>query len=102
MLVNNPQNQVDLATQKVGYLREQLLSVITRRFTQSQTQMQKLVAALDNLSPLRIMSRGYTYVTKDEQVVNSVEKLSVNDAIKLNFSDGSADAIIKTINNEEK
>jgi exodeoxyribonuclease VII large subunit len=48
------------------------------------------------------MSRGYTYVTKDEQVVNSVEKLSVNDAIKLNFSDGSADAIIKTINNEEK
>lgn len=102
LLVNNPQNQVDLATQKVGYLREQLLSVITRRFTQSQTQMQKLVAALDNLSPLRIMSRGYTYVTKDELVVNSVEKLSVNDAIKLNFSDGSADAIIKTINNEEK
>lgn len=102
LLVNNPQNQVDLATQKVGYLREQLLSVITRRFTQAQTQMQKLVAALDNLSPLRIMSRGYTYVTKDEQVVNSVEKLSVNDAIKLNFSDGSADAIIKTINNEEK
>lgn len=102
LLVNNPQNQVDLATQKVGYLRERLLSVITRRFTQSQTQMQKLVAALDNLSPLRIMSRGYTYVTKDEQVVNSVEKLSVNDAIKLNFSDGSADAIIKTINNEEK
>lgn len=102
LLVNNPQNQVDLATQKVGYLREQLLSVITRRFTQSQTQMQKLVAALDNLSPLWIMSRGYTYVTKDEQVVNSVEKLSVNDAIKLNFSDGSADAIIKTINNEEK
>lgn len=102
LLVNNPQNQVDLATQKVGYLWEQLLSVITRRFTQSQTQMQKLVAALDNLSPLRIMSRGYTYVTKDEQVVNSVEKLSVNDAIKLNFSDGSADAIIKTINNEEK
>lgn len=102
LLVNNPQNQVDLATQKVGYLREQLLSVITRRFTQSQTQMQKLVAALDNLSPLRIMSRGYTYVTKNEQVVNSVEKLSVNDAIRLNFSDGSADAIIKTINNEEK
>lgn len=102
LLVNNPQNQFDLATQKVGYLREQLLSVITRRFTQSQTQMQKLVAALDNLSPLRIMSRGYTYVTKNEQVVNSVEKLSVNDAIKLNFSDGSADAIIKTINNEEK
>ena len=102
LLANNPQNQVDLATQKVGYLREQLLSVITRRFTQSQTQMQKLVAALDNLSPLRIMSRGYTYVTKDEQVVNSVEKLSVNDAIRLNFSDGSADAIIKTINNEEK
>lgn len=102
LLVNNPQNQVDLATQKVGYLREHLLSVITRRFTQSQTQMQKLVAALDNLSPLRIMSRGYTYVTKNEQVVNSVEKLSVNDAIKLNFSDGSADAIIKTINNEEK
>lgn len=102
LLVNNPQNQVDLATQKVGYLREQLLSVITRRFTQSQTQMQKLVAALDNLSPLRIMSRGYTYVTKDKQVVNSVEKLSVNDAIRLNFSDGSADAIIKTINNEEK
>lgn len=102
LLVNNPQNQVDLATQKVGYLREQLLSVITRRFTQSQTQMQKLVAALDNLSPLRIMSRGYTYVTKDEQVVNSVEKLSVNDAIRLNLSDGSADAIIKTINNEEK
>lgn len=102
LLVNNPQNQVELAKQKVAYLRKQLLDVINKRFTQSQTEMQQLVAALDNLSPLRIMSRGYTYVTKNEQVVNSVKSLSVNDAIRLNFNDGSADAVIKTINNEEK
>lgn len=41
------------------------------------------------------MSRGYTYVTYDDQVVKSVTELDKGTQVKLHFQDGQADAEIK-------
>lgn len=60
----------------------------------------KLISELDNLSPLKIMSRGYSYITVDDQVVKSVSQLQKQQTIKMNFEDGSAVAEIKEINGD--
>lgn len=53
----------------------------------------KLAAAtakLDALSPLSVISRGYAVVKHDGNIVDSVEKISVDDSLELSFADGKA------------
>ncbi len=42
---------------------------------QKRQQLTQTVQSLDLLSPLKIMTRGYAFVTADEQVVHGVKQL---------------------------
>lgn len=102
LLANNPASRIKMAKQNVEHLRQMTNNNITNRFSKYANDLNSLIGSLDTLSPLKIMSRGYTYVTRDTKVVKSIEDLSIDDKIQLNFSDGSANAVIKTINSEDK
>ncbi|WP_410888673.1 exodeoxyribonuclease VII large subunit [Pediococcus pentosaceus] len=102
LLANTPASRIKMAKQNVEHLRQMANNNITNRFSKYANDLNSLIGSLDTLSPLKIMSRGYTYVTRDTKVVKSIEDLSIDDKIQLNFSDGSANAVIKTINSEDK
>lgn len=102
LLANTPASRIRMAKQNVEHLRQMTNNNITNRFSKYANDLNSLIGSLDTLSPLKIMSRGYTYVTRDTKVVKSIEDLSIDDKIQLNFSDGSANAVIKTINSEDK
>lgn len=102
LLANTPASRIKMAKQNVEHLRQMTNNNITNRFSKYANDLNSLIGSLDTLSPLKIMSRGYTYVTRDTKVVKSIEDLSIDDKIQLNFSDGSANAVIKTINSEDK
>lgn len=102
LLANTPASRIKMAKQNVEHLRQMTNNNITNRFSKYANDLNSLIGSLDTLSPLKIMSRGYTYVTRDTKVVKSIEDLSIDDKIQLNFSDGSGNAVIKTINSEDK
>ncbi|WP_440964487.1 exodeoxyribonuclease VII large subunit [Pediococcus pentosaceus] len=102
LFANTPASRIKMAKQNVEHLRQMTNNNITNRFSKYANDLNSLIGSLDTLSPLKIMSRGYTYVTRDTKVVKSIEDLSIDDKIQLNFSDGSANAVIKTINSEDK
>lgn len=102
LLANTPASRIKMAKQNVEHLRQMTNNNITNRFSKYANDLNSLIGSLDTLSPLKIMSRGYTCVTRDMKVVKSIEDLSIDDKIQLNFSDGSANAVIKTINSEDK
>lgn len=102
LLANTPASRIKMAKQNVEHLRQMTNNNITNCFSKYANDLNSLIGSLDTLSPLKIMSRGYTYVTRDTKVVKSIEDLSIDDKIQLNFSDGSANAVIKTINSEDK
>jgi len=51
-------------------------------------------AALDSLSPLKIMSRGYSLVYKENELIKSADELSEGDRITVRFADNEANAVI--------
>ena len=53
--------------------------------------------ALNALSPLEVLSRGYSIAKKNESVINSVFDLNINDEIELVLSDGRAKAKISEV-----
>ena len=52
-------------------------------------------AALDNLSPLKIMNRGYSIVYSNEKIINSVSQLEKGDNIEIRLSDGMISAVVE-------
>ena len=57
------------------------------------------ISKLDTLSPLKVMSRGYSLVTKDNTIVISTSDLKLNDNINVKLKDGHVNAkIIEIIN----
>ena len=55
-------------------------------------KLEKIVAKLDALSPLKTLTRGYSIAEKDGKIINSVKDLNKEDKIELKFFDGTKDA----------
>lgn len=52
------------------------------------------IAKLNVLSPLNILSRGYSLVYKEDNLVSSVNSVNINDSIKVQLSDGLIECTI--------
>lgn len=95
-----PTNRVRESDQQVRYLSERLNKQIRLIFDDKQRQFQQAIQALDLLSPLKIMGRGYSYTTK-EAVVKSVHELTVGDQLDIHYQDGQAKVEVLEIKEED-
>lgn len=93
----SPLNQVREAKQTTNYLTKQLNQQIHYLVENKKQTFANTVQSLDLLSPLKIMGRGYTYLTKDEQVVKSPEQLASGDQVAIHFAKGQVSAEITEI-----
>lgn len=70
-------------------------------FKDKKDNFHKVIRQLDLLSPLKIMQRGYGYVTtKNNEVIKSVEQLKIGEDIDIHFSDGTSKATVNKIAKE--
>ena len=54
------------------------------------------------LSPLKVLSRGYSIALKNGKAVTDFDKLQINDKITLKFSHGGAKAVITALEKGEQ
>ncbi|MGX6978510.1 exodeoxyribonuclease VII large subunit [Vagococcus elongatus] len=100
LLMTQPRNQIVQSQQQLDFTKKQLLAEISRRYEKSRKDLLQATSELDLLSPLKIMSRGYGYVTEEKKIIHSVTQLTPDSLINIHFSDGVAEAKVLTI--EEK
>ena len=65
-----------------------LENLITNKVKDSKTKSIELISKLDTLSPLKILTRGYSIVQKDGKTIKSVKELKTNDMLGIRFTDG--------------
>lgn len=97
LAAKSPLHQVQQQRQFIAQLEKQLINAAVTNQTERRQQLTSLIKQLDSLSPLKIMSRGYTYVTSNEKVINHAKQLTTGQTILLHFDDGEAQAEIKKI-----
>lgn len=56
------------------------------------------ISKLDTLSPLKIMTRGFSIITKEEKIINNIDDVSLNENINIRLKNGNIDAKILKIN----
>lgn len=91
------EQKVEIASQQLQSTKDQLSKSGYDYLKQQQDVVHKSIAALDLLSPLKIMSRGYSYVTENDRVIKSTKQLQAKQNIELHFADGTAKADITEI-----
>ncbi|WP_461239386.1 exodeoxyribonuclease VII large subunit [Paucilactobacillus sp. N302-9] len=94
------QQRIDVEQHSLETEQLKLQQTMTRYLKTKHNEMQQTIASLDLLSPLKIMSRGYSYVTSQDTVVKKVSQLTKEQTIRLHFTDGTASAQIKEIEDQ--
>lgn len=62
--------------------------------SERQKEFSSTAAKLDTLSPLKVLARGYSVVSKNDKIINSVNSLAKGDIINIRFCDGNADCTV--------
>lgn len=72
------------------HLQQQaLLTAMQKNMEKQQNQLQVQMQLLDAYSPLKVMDRGYSIVTSNHQVITSIDKVTINEAIDIKMKDGT-------------
>ena len=79
---------------KVDTYIKKLENIIKTKQKEEKTKYVELVAKLDTLSPLKTLTRGYSLVEKNNNIIKSAKDINTGDKIDLKFSDGTKQAEI--------
>ena len=104
-ILKTNQQQADLLTQRlrgypirpyvkeqstrIDYLTKKLQQSLSNQLQQKNFKVTQAIQALEHLSPLKILARGYAVIEKDDTVIRSVEEVSKGDRLNLILNDGT-------------
>ena len=81
---------------RLDYQSRRLSHALAGRLAGEREGFARLAAALDALSPLKVLGRGYALArTLEGTVVSSVEKVAPGDNLTIRLSDGSLDCRVE-------
>ena len=96
--MQSPLNYLQDRRLLVDLYDKQLHSAMKNTISQYQQQLVCLAAGLDAMSPLKVLSRGYSMVRDTEDhVISDANAVSVGDTIHIMLHSGTLDASIAAI-----
>ena len=98
--LQSPTGYLEQRRQFVELLKNRLLAAQNQNLTRSRQRYIAVTAKLDAMSPLKVLTRGYSMAqTERGEVVRSVSQVSIGERIRIRLSDGSLSATV--MNKEE-
>lgn len=96
---NNVKNQLLVMNNYASNLYKDNLLVISKEINdlknafknnldKNRHELMKTISVLDNISPLKVLLRGYSVVKSSEKTINSVKDINVDDVVQVRVSDG--------------
>ncbi len=95
-----PQDYVAGYEQQLDGLTVRLIDAVNDTVERKSDMLTRLIDSLDNLSPLKTISRGFAAIKSDKGAVCSVKQLKKGDNITVVLRDGNAVCIVESLNND--
>lgn len=93
-----PDHRLQQLQTQVAMLQQQLQQAMQQHMQHQQQQVQQAVQSLDHLSPLKIMARGYSYVTDQQQnVLKQASDFKPAQLVTLHVADATIQATVKSV-----
>ncbi|HBJ53533.1 exodeoxyribonuclease VII large subunit [Streptococcus anginosus] len=93
--------QVQIYQERVAQLERLLRSNMAVVYDHKVAEVKRLSDALLMLDTSRIVARGYAIVKKDEQVLESIEKVNKKDQLTILMRDGQIEVEVKNVERKE-
>jgi len=96
--VHHPRTKINQGYQQVDESSQRLVRNLLYSIKLKNSQLKNLEEKLEALNPLKIMSRGFAFVTNEKnKVVTTVDLLKREEKINVFFYDGEAGCLVKEI-----
>lgn len=93
-----PTAYIDNKRMELDRIRDRLISAQEQNINFNRNKFIALTAALDAMSPLKVLMRGYAIASKESgKSIKSVNELSAGDRLELSLSDGTAHCTVDSI-----
>ena len=80
-------------------LQNEMLDAVLENWKVKEHEFSVRITALDKLSPLKVLSRGYAVVRQGEKIVRQVEEVTPGTSLQIDLYDGIVDV---TVDNRER
>lgn len=98
--LRSPTGYLEQRRQSVELLKNRLVSAQNQNITRANQRYIGQVSKLEAMSPLKVLTRGYSMVqTEKGAVIRSIEQVELGERIRIQLSDGSLSATV--MNKEE-
>lgn len=98
----SPEFQIKQQNQKLDHLHQRLNYAMNLTVNQQEQRFKQLVVQLEAYNPLSILARGYSVVSYKEQVVKSIEQVTIADSVSIRMSDGVLSANVTAMKEIKK
>lgn len=96
---SSPENRLHVFQLRLEKLNHANRQIITRLLEQNRQKLNHLGRALDAISPLATLGRGYALAqTSDGEIIRNAAEVKVNDLITTRLAKGSLDCRVEKIN----
>ena len=100
--LQSPTGYLEQRRKSLELLQNRLVSAQTRTVERKSKQFIELTSKLDAMSPLKVLTRGYALVRRENgMVLKSVRQIEPGERIKVSLSDGSLTAAVTEKENAE-
>ena len=97
-VLQNPEKYIDIKRKELKLISAKLLSISEFIINRNKQTFVSLTAKLDAMSPLKVLSRGYSMTLSAEgDIIRTVHQVSVGDEINLRLCEGQLKAKITEI-----
>ena len=96
-VLKNPLATYEVKKEKLINLEKILNRIVISKIDISKHKYEVMINKLDLLNPLNILSKGYSLVTLEDNVVKSSKDLKIEDTINIRMHEGKVKAIVKEI-----
>ena len=105
LLINTPLEKmndfINLKYDDLAVLQTRLVDGYSYFIEQKNNEFKNKVSRLDALSPLKILLRGYTLASINNNAINDINSVKVNDEIDITFYNGKSKCIVKEVTPNE-
>lgn len=98
----HPKKVHESNVQQHDLLHEKLIHAMKNQMEQKQKHYVLTLTQLDGLSPLKMMQRGFSSVTKENESIKSVAQVSINDELNIRLADGLVMCTVKEMEKTEE
>ncbi|MGN1372033.1 MAG: exodeoxyribonuclease VII large subunit [Candidatus Coprovivens sp.] len=96
-VLKNPLSAYEVKKERIVNLKKMINKIIISKIDVCNHKYEVVINKLELLNPLNILSKGYSLVTLEDNVIKSTKELKVNDTICIKMYEGKVNAIVKEI-----